>query len=95
MKSDTLTTVLNLFLALFAVCGVIFAILTFTYTREYRSITAQVNTANTIMWQMKGLLGELQEYNKTARSADLAGILQPYIQTAPAVPAAAPKPATR
>ena len=87
MKSDTLTTVLNIFLALFAVCGVIFAILTFTYTREYRSITAQVNTANTIMRQVNGLLGELQEYNnKTARSADLAAILQPYVQTAPAAP---------
>ena len=75
-------------------CGVIFAILTFTYTREYRSITAQVNTANTIMRQVNGLLGDLQEYNtKTARSADLAAILQPYVQTAPAVPAA-PKTAT-
>jgi hypothetical protein len=88
MKSDTLTTVLNFVLVLFAVGGVIFAILTFTRTRELRTLTPQVNQAQMIMRQMNGLIGDLVEYNKTAKSPELTGLLQPFLQPPASKPAA-------
>jgi len=82
--------VLNLFLVLFAVGGVVFAIMTFTYTRELRTLTPQVNQAQMVVRQMNALISELVDYNKTARNPELAGMLQPFVQTG----APAPKPAT-
>ena len=82
MKSDTTTTVLNFVLVLLAVSGVIFAILTFTRTREYRILTSTVNNDRAVLQQVESLVAQVEAYNKQVQSPELTRDLQPFTNPA-------------
>jgi hypothetical protein len=77
MKSDTTTTVLNFALVLLAVCGVIFAILTFARTREFRLLSSQATVDKDLMMRVEALGSEVNAYNQKNPSPELTRILQP------------------
>jgi hypothetical protein len=83
MKSDTTTTVLNLILAVLVFFGVVFALLSMTRTREFRSLTANATLANQAMMRAQGLANDTAAYNATAKSPELTRILQ-TVQIKPA-----------
>jgi hypothetical protein len=83
MKSDMTTTVLNFVLLVLAICGVFFAISTFTRTRELRLIAPQASQDNNMLARMQLLANQVAEYNQKYPSPDLTRILQ-SIQSKPA-----------
>ena len=76
MKSDTTTTVLNFVLLMLAICGVFFAITTFSRTRELRLISPQASVDNTVLSRMQALANEVAAYNQKNPSPELTKILQ-------------------
>jgi hypothetical protein len=76
MKSDTTTTVLNFILAALVILGVVFALLSITRTREFRSLTANATIDNSALMRAQGLANDTAAYNATAKSPELARILQ-------------------
>lgn len=76
MKSDTTTTVLNFILAALVILGVVFALLSITRTREFRSLTANATLANSALMRAQGLANAAATYNATAKSPELTRILQ-------------------
>jgi hypothetical protein len=83
MKSDTTTTVLNFALLVLAICGVFFAISTFTRTRELRLIAPQAQQDNNVLARMQVLANQVAEYNQKYPSPELTRILQ-TVQSKPA-----------
>jgi len=83
MKSDTTTTVLNFVLLVLAICGVFFAISTFTRTRELRLIAPQAQADNNVLARMQVIANQVAEYNQKYPSVELTRVLQ-SIQTKPA-----------
>ena len=80
MKSDTTTTALNFVLAALVILGVVFTILNMMRTRElrqmqtslqFRAQAAQVNGSRAL-----ALANDVNTYNATAKSPELAKILQ-------------------
>ena len=76
MKSDTTTTVLNFILAAPVIFGVIFALLSITRTREFRQLTNNAALANNALMRAQGLANDTAAFNVTAKSPELARILQ-------------------
>jgi hypothetical protein len=76
MKSDTTTTVLNFILAALVILGVVFALLSITRTREFRSLTANATLANSALMRAQGLANDTAAYNASAKSPELTRILQ-------------------
>jgi hypothetical protein len=76
MKSDTTTTVLNFILAALAIFGVIFALLSINRTREFRQLTNNAALANNALLRAQGLANDTAAFNVTAKSPELARILQ-------------------
>jgi len=76
MKSDTTTTVLNFILAALAIFGVIFALLSINRTREFRQLTNNAALANNALMRAQGLANDTAAFNVTAKSPELARILQ-------------------
>jgi hypothetical protein len=76
MKSDTTTTVLNFILAVLVILGVVFALLSITRTREFRSLTTNATLANSALMRAQGLANDTAAYNATAKSPELTRILQ-------------------
>jgi len=76
MKSDTTTTVLNFILAVLVILGVVFALLSITRTREFRTLTATATLDNAKLMQAQGLANDTAAYNATAKSPELTRILQ-------------------
>jgi hypothetical protein len=80
MKSDTTTTVLNFVLAVLVILGVVFALMSILRTRELRQlqtnlqIRAQISQAN--FMRVQALAADVVAYNATAKSPELAKILQ-------------------
>jgi mannitol-specific phosphotransferase system IIBC component len=83
MKSDTTTTVLNIILAVLVFFGVVFAILSITRTREFRQLTANATQANNALSRAQALANDTAAFNATAKSPELARILQ-SVQAKPA-----------
>jgi len=83
MKSDMTTTCLNVLLLVLAVCGVFFAISTFTRTRELRLIAPVASQDNNMLARMQMLANQVNEYNQKNPSPELTRILQ-TIQAKPA-----------
>ena len=80
MKNDSTTTFLNFVLAALVILGVLFALLNIWKGRDVRSIQAQVQfqaqnfqIASVIA---QALLNDTVLYNNTARSPELAAIIQ-------------------
>lgn len=76
MKSDTTTTVLNFILAVLVILGVVFALLSITRTREFRSLTTNATIANSALMRAQGLANDAAAYNAAAKSPELTRILQ-------------------
>jgi len=76
MKSDTTTTVLNFILAVLVILGVVFALLSITRTREFRSLTTNATLANSALMRAQGLANDAAAYNVAAKSPELTRILQ-------------------
>jgi hypothetical protein len=76
MKSDTTTTVLNFVLAALVILGVTFALLTMSRTRELRQLTVNATLANNALMRAQSLANDTAAYNATAKSPELARILQ-------------------
>lgn len=86
MKCDTTNTVLTFVLGVLAIAGVIFAVRTFTLTKEFRSLTMQATVANTSLMQVQALANDVAAYNQKNPSAELTKLLT----AAQAAPAPAP-----
>jgi hypothetical protein len=88
MKSDTTNTLLNFILAVMVILGVVFALMTIMRTRELRQLQtslqmrAQVAQAN--FMRAQSLANDVMTYNATAKSPELAKILQGTINPQPA-----------
>jgi hypothetical protein len=76
MKSDTTSTVLNFVLVLLAVCGVIFAIMTFMRTQDLRNLRDQATADNNLLMRVQTLGSEVNAYNLKKPDAELTHILQ-------------------
>jgi large-conductance mechanosensitive channel len=76
MKSDTTTTVLNFILAALVIFGVVFALLSINRTREFRQLTNNAALANNALMRALGLANDTAAFNVTAKSPELARILQ-------------------
>jgi hypothetical protein len=76
MKSDTTTTVLNFILAALVIFGVVFALLSINRTREFRQLTNNAALANNALMRAQGLANDTAAFNVTAKSPELARILQ-------------------
>jgi hypothetical protein len=76
MKSDTTTTVLNFILAALVIFGVVFALLSINRTREFRQLTNKAALANNALMRAQGLANDTAAFNVTAKSPELARILQ-------------------
>jgi hypothetical protein len=76
MKNDTTTTVLNFVLAVLVILGVAFALLTMNRTRELRTLSAAALAANNNLMRAQGLANDVAAFNATAKSPELARILQ-------------------
>ena len=85
MKNDNITTALNLVLAVLAIFGVIFALLTIFRTRELRTLQIQATQANAYSMAVQALANDTIAYSQKNPNADILRILQP----------AQAKPATR
>ena len=76
MKSDTTTTVLNFILAALVIFGAFFASLSIKRTHEFRRLTANATLANNALMRAQGLANDTAVFNVTAKSPELARILQ-------------------
>jgi hypothetical protein len=76
MKSDTTTTLLNFILAVLVILGVVFALLSITRTREFRSLTTNATVANNALMRAQALANDAAAYNASAKSPELTRILQ-------------------
>jgi hypothetical protein len=76
MKSDTTTTVLNFILAALVIFGVVFALLSITRTRELRLLSNNAALAQNALARAQSLANDTAAFNLTARSPELARILQ-------------------
>jgi len=85
MKCETTNTVLTFVLGALALLGVIFALQTIFRTREFNTLSAQANAANTAFMRLQALANDATAYNQRSPNPELARILQ----------AAQAKPATR
>jgi len=83
MKSDTTTTVLNFILAVLVILGVVFALLSMTRAREFKILSTNATLANSALMRAQGLANDTAAYNATAKSPELARLLQ-SIQPKPA-----------
>lgn len=86
MKNDTTMTALNFILAALVVLGVVFALLSMTRQREFRSLTANATLANAALMKAQGLATDTAAYNMNAKSPELARLLE-SIQPKPVQPA--------
>jgi hypothetical protein len=75
--------VLNFVLVLLAVCGVLFAILTFTRTRDLRLLNATATQDNNVLVRMQNVVGEVAAYNQKNPDPKLTAILQSITKPAP------------
>ena len=87
MKNDPLTLLLNLVLAVLVVAAVGFAFLSMTRERDLRQFTMTATTINNNLARANALLNDVAAYNATAKSPELAHIIQ-AAQGQPAQPAA-------
>jgi hypothetical protein len=89
MKNDTTTTTLNFILAALVILGVLFALLGIWKGRDARRIQAQVQyqamNFQTAMGRAQVLLNDTIAYNASAKSPELAAIIQSVQTPAPAV----------
>ncbi|HEY5346311.1 MAG TPA: hypothetical protein VIK62_08205 [Verrucomicrobiae bacterium] len=76
MKCDTTTTVLNFFLAVLVLLGVVFALLSITRTREFRAVTPFAMQANSKAMMFQSFVTDVIAYNNQAKSPELTRILQ-------------------
>lgn len=83
MKSDTTTTVLNFILAVLVILGVVFALLSMTRAREFKMLSTNATLANNALMRAQGLANDTAAYNASAKSPELARLLQ-SIQPKPA-----------
>jgi hypothetical protein len=83
MKSDTTTMVLNFALVLLAVCGVFFAILTFTRTHDLRQLNADATKDNAILVRMQNLVAQVEAYDQKHPDSKLTAIIQSIAKPAP------------
>lgn len=83
MKNDLTTSILNLALAALVILGVLFTILTMMRTRELRQLTANATAANQALVKAQSIVNDVAAYNATAKSPELARILQ-SVQAKPA-----------
>lgn len=88
MKSDTTNIVLNFILAALVILGVVFALMTITRQRELRQISTNATLANAALVRAQGLANDAAAYNISAKSPELARILDSIqakpVTTAPA-----------
>jgi hypothetical protein len=85
MKTDTTTTVMNFILAVLVILGVVFALMSMTRQREFRSLTTNAALANAALMRAQGLATDAAAYNMTVKSPEMARILQSVQpQSAPA-----------
>ena len=86
MKNDMTTTFLNFVLAALVILCVWFALLGIWRTRDLRRIQPQVQMqlqqANVVTMQAKALLQDAMTYNATAKSPEMAQIIQSAVQPA-------------
>ncbi|MGB8167534.1 MAG: hypothetical protein WCF18_08580 [Chthoniobacteraceae bacterium] len=83
MKSDTTTTALNIILAVLVLLGVIFALFSINRTRELKRLNITATFDNTQLMRAANLANDTATYNVTAKSPELARLLQ-SIQPKPA-----------
>lgn len=80
MKSDTTTTALNFTLAALVILGVVFAIMNIFTTHELRqlqsSLQIRAQMAQVNIMRAQALANDVMTYNATAKSPELAKILQ-------------------
>jgi hypothetical protein len=80
MKNDSMTTFLNFVLAALVILGVVFAVLTIWRTRDLRHMQTQVQAlmqrSQVTTARAQALLTDTVNFNATARSAELAQIIQ-------------------
>jgi hypothetical protein len=76
MKSDTTTTVLNFILAVLVILGVVFALLSMTRAREFKILSTNATLANNALMRAQGLANDTAAYNASAKSPELARLLQ-------------------
>ncbi len=76
MKSDTTTTVLNFILAVLVILGVVFALLSMTRAREFKMLSTNATLANNQLMRAQGLANDTAAYNASAKSPELARLLQ-------------------
>ena len=94
MKNDSMTALLNFVLAVMVILGVVFALLDIYKVHSLRTMQAQVQKemqqAQFASMRAQQVLSDVMAYNATAKSAELAQIIQ-SAQT----PAPAPAPASK
>jgi uncharacterized membrane protein YccC len=83
MKTDTITTVLNFFLALLVVLGVVFALMSIWRTRDLRTIAPYVMQANSKVMMYQSLVNDVGTYNVQAKNPEITRWLQ-SLQAKPA-----------
>ena len=76
MKDDLTTTFLNFVLAMLVFLTVGFGLLTILREPQLPGATATALQANNSLVKIQSLINDTAAYNVTARSAELAGILQ-------------------
>jgi hypothetical protein len=80
MKNDTTTTVMNFVLAALVILGVVFALLAMNRTRELRQMQTglqiQMQRVQSGSIKVQALLNDVITYNTTAKSPELAQIIQ-------------------
>ncbi len=76
MKSDMTNTILTLVLAVLVLAGVLLTLQTILRTREFGSMSAQVNFARNSLLQEQALFNDCLQYSKT--HPDMNRVLQPF-----------------
>jgi hypothetical protein len=80
MKNDSTTAFLNIVLAALVILCVFFALMTIWRTRDLRNIQprvqAEVQQVNLVSAKAQALLQDVINYNATAKSPELAQIIQ-------------------
>jgi hypothetical protein len=75
MKCETTNTILTFALGVLAIAGVIFAVRTFTLTKEFRDLTVQATIANNSLMQVQALANDAAAYNQKTPSPELTRLL--------------------
>jgi len=76
MKNDLTTTFLNLVLAVLVILGVIFALLAMNRTHKLRALQFKAQVAQINFMRAQALANDATSFNATAKSPELAQILQ-------------------